>query len=468
MWGVVNNGSTQVLNLLIGICLGRLLTPADYGIVGVLTIFTALAGALQSSGFTQGLINMRQPTSNDYNAVFWFNVSMSLVLYALLFACAPLIALFFHQPCLTAVSRLVFLTLPLSAVGIASGGYMLKNMMNRQIAIAGVVALTASGAVGITLALTGHSYWSLAWQQLVYIGVLNACRFYYVSWRPSLSIDMSPVRRMMSFCMRLLLTNIINILNQNVLTFVFGRLFPISAVGNYSQANKWNAMAHSTISGAVGQIAQPVLVSVADQQEREVRVFRKLMRFTAFLSFPAMLGLALVARELIVLTIGPQWLGCVPLLQTLCVAGAFMPFYTLYQNLTISAGRSDIYLWLNVAQVALGLAIILLLHSHGIGTIVAAYTAFTMVWLLAWQIAARRLVDVRLAAVLADTVPFMLTAVAVMAATYYATLAITSAALLLSVRILMAAALYAAVMHLSGATVMKESVDFLLHRNHNS
>ena len=133
-WGALNSGTTQVLNLVFGIILARLLTPGDYGIVGVLTIFTAIADDLQSAGFTQGLVNLKRPAHSDYNAVFTFNVGMSVVMYAILFFCAPLIAQFFRQPCLTDVSRLVFLAFFIASLGIAHGGYMTKNMMNKEMA----------------------------------------------------------------------------------------------------------------------------------------------------------------------------------------------------------------------------------------------------------------------------------------------------------------------------------------------
>ena len=199
LWSAVNSGMTQLLNLVIGIFLARKLLPDDYGIIGVLTIFTVIAGNLQSSGFTQGLINMKQPSSNDYNSVFWFNITASFVIYAILFCCAPLIALFFHQPVLVDVSRFVFLSFVISSFGIAQNAYMIKNMMQREIAVCSIVALVISGAVGLTLAYLNMAYWSLAWQQVVYITVLNAGRYYYAEWRPSFHIDMKPVKGMFRF-----------------------------------------------------------------------------------------------------------------------------------------------------------------------------------------------------------------------------------------------------------------------------
>ena len=378
-WGAMNSGTTQVLNLVIGIFLARLLSPEDYGIVGVLTIFTAIAGDLQSAGFTQALINIHRPTARDYNSVFSFNVVMSASIYALLFMCAPLIAGFFHQECLVSVSRVVFLTFLISSLGIAHGGYMTKNMMNKEMAIIGALALIISGATGITLAIMGFSYWSLAWQQVAYITIINIGRYYYVrDWRPRLTLDFAPVRLMAPFALKILVTKVLNTTSNNILTVIFGRLFPIKAVGNYSQAFKWDTMAHSLISNTVGQLAQTVLVesSTSEEDNRELRVYRKMTRFTAFLAMPLMFGLALVSREFILITIGTAWLDCVPLLQMLCISGAFMPLYVMYQNLAISQGRSDIYMWLNIIQIVLQIAIILACAPFGLSVMVAAYSLF--------------------------------------------------------------------------------------------
>lgn len=459
-WGAMNSGTTQVLNLVFGIVLGRLLSPADYGIVGVLTVFTLIAGNLQSSGFTQGLINLKHPTRNDYNSVFWFNVLVSLTVYAVLFFCAPLIAKFFHEPRLTTLSRFVFLTFLISSLGITSNAYMTKNMMNRELMVCGGVALLGSGTVGTVLAFNGFAYWSLAWQQVVYITLLNLCRFYYTPRIANLHIDFGPVRRMFRFGMRLLVTNIINTLSQNVLTFIFGRLYPMHAVGNFSQANKWNTMADSFVANTVGQIAQPVMVSVKEEPGREKQVFRKMMRFTAFLSFPAMFGLALVANEFILLTIGPKWTGSVILLQMLCVGGAFVPFYTLYQNLAISRGRSDIYMWCNVGQIALQILIIVVLHSFGINVMVAAYSLFLVLWLAVWQYIAYRMVGVTVLETLKDLGPFCLAAFMTMAVTYGLTSFLHGNALLFLSRVVIASVVYFIVMKLSHAVILEECLAF--------
>jgi len=463
-WGAMNSGTTQLLNLIIGIFLGRLISPAEYGIVGVLTIFTLLAGNLQSSGFSQGLVNLKAPQASDYNSVFWFNILASFVIYTVLFFAAPLIAAYIHEPCLIELSRFVFLSFVISSFGIAHSAYMTKNMMNREIAIIGAIALVCSGAVAITLAFLGFSYWSLAWQQIIYIAVLNLGRYWFTPWHPSFHFTFEPVKRMFGFSVKVLITNIINTVSNNILTLVFGRLYPIKAVGDFTQAYKWDSMANSFVANAIGQVAQPVLASVHEERGRAVRVFRKMMRFTAFFSFPAMFGLAIVSREFILVTIGKQWVDAIPLLQMLCIGGAFVPFYTVYQNVALGNGRSDVYMRCNVMQIVLQIGIIALFYQYGINKMVMAYTLFTIAWLMVWQFAAHRIIGVRFSAVMKDVLPSLLVASGVMTATYFATCLIASPALLLVARIVIATLLYAGTAKLLRMEMMEEVVKWVERR----
>ncbi len=463
-WSMLNNGTLQLLNILFGVVLARLLTPGDYGIVGVLTIFTLIAGNLQSSGFTQALINLKPPKPEDYNSVFWFNVIVSVVLYTILWFCAPLIAAFFHQPVLVDVSRFVFLAFLISSLGIAHAAYMSKNMMNREIAIINLIALLCSGATGIILAFNGYAYWSLAWQQVIYITVLNIGRYYFVKWRPLFKIDFGPVKRMFGFAVNILFTNIINTLSGQILTFIFGRFFPITQVGNFTQANKWNTQANTFVSGTLTQVVQTVLVSVNDDKERQKRVFRKMIRFTAFVAFPVMLGLALVANEFVIVVLGNKWLDCIPLLQVLCMAGAFIPFYTVYQHLAIGCNRGDLYLWCNVGQIVLQIGLILLCYyffSQSIIVVVTVYSIFMVLWLAAWQVAAKNLINLKWSEAFLDIVPFLLITVVVFTITYFATLFIHNNVMLLITKVILGAALYIIVMKLAKVKIFDECWQFL-------
>lgn len=462
-WGAVNNGTMQILNILIGIVLGRLLSPGEYGLVGMLTIFTMIAGNLQSCGFTQALVNIKAPTARDYNSVFWFNIMMSVTLYAVLFLCAPLIALYYRRPELVPLSRLVFLAFLISSFGIAHNAYMFKNMMNREQAIVGFFSLVISGATGIALAYSGFSYWSLAWQQIIFITCVNIGRYYYVPWRPEMNIDFGPVRKMFAFSSKMLVTSIINTVNVHILTVIFGRLFSASAVGNFSQANKWNVTAHTFVSGTITQVAQPVLASISED-ERERRVFHKMMRFTAFLSFPCMLGLSLIANDFILVLLGERWAQCVPLMQVLCIGGAFMPLYALYQNLAISSGRSDIYMWCSIAQIVLQIAVILCFHGQGIMGMVRAYTLFNIVWLAAWHIFTSRLIRLRAVDVVLDIVPFAAIALLTMAVAYFCSMHINDMILRLVARIVVAVIVYVGVMKLLRVKILDECINFIIRK----
>lgn len=464
-WGALNNGTIQVLNVLIGIMLGRKLSPEEWAPIGMIAIFSAIAGNLQSSGFSTAIINMKSPTSNDYNAVFWFNTLVSALVYLVLFACAPWIAWFFEQPCLTDLSRFIFLAFFISSFGISTNAYMMKNMMQREMTIVGITALIISGLTAITLAFLGYSYWSLAWQQVVNAFVLVVGRWYYVKWRPCFKVDFTPIRQTFRFSMNILITMIINTVNNHILTFVFGKLFTRTpqVVGNFFQAFKWDTMAYQTVGGTIEQVAQPVLVNLRDDEDesREVRVFRKMMRFTAFLAFPAMFGLSLVSEEFILATIGPKWIDCVPLLRVLCIGGAFMPFYSLYKNLIISQGRADLNMWLNTSQIVLQFILIFATYQQGILMVVYAYSILNVVWLLAWQFFAHRLIGLQLVHVLKDTLPFALISGAVMLVSYVATTQITNIYLLLALRIVLAAVLYVGVMKLLRVKIMDECIKFL-------
>ena len=463
-WAFLSSGGMQLLNLIIGIFLARLLSPGEYGIVGMLAIFTLLAGNLQDSGFGVALVNIKDIKHNDYNSVFWFNVGISLLLYLILYLCAPLIASFFHQPCLVSLSRFVFLGFIIASLCISPNAMLVRNLKMKEKAITSLSALLISGTVAVVMALKGFSYWSLATQQVLYNVIICFGRYYYTRWHPTFKVNFTPVKQMFSFSYKVLITAILTTINNNVLTVIFGRLFPAQAVGNFTQANKWNIMANQLVTNTVAQVAQPVLTRVGDDNERQRRVFGKMLRFTAFMAFPAMFGLALVAPQLIIVTIGEKWAESIPLLQVLCISGAFIPLYTVYQNLFLSQGKSDTYMWLTITQIAIMLIAVLACHWLGIMAMVIAFAGINVLWILAWQLFAYRLIGYRLTSMLRDLLPFMFIALAVMGVTYFVTLPVSNIYLLLLLRIILAIALYALTMKLLRARIFEECIEFIKSR----
>jgi len=251
-WGGFSNGIQQLLNLLFGIFLARLLTPSDYGMVGMLAIFSLIASSIQESGFTAALVNKKEVTHNDYNAVFWFNAAISLSLYLLLFLCAPLIADFYDTPELTPLARYSFIGFFIASLGISHSAYLLRNLMVKQRALSSVIGLTVSGITGVTLAYFGFSYWGIATQSIVYVTINTACYWHFTRWRPSLQFNFTPIKEMFGFSGKLLVTNVFNHINNNLFSVILGKFYSEKEVGYYNQANKWCGMGQLFISRHVG------------------------------------------------------------------------------------------------------------------------------------------------------------------------------------------------------------------------
>ena len=458
---MVNNGTAQFLNALFGILFLQRLTPDDYGKVAMLMVFANIASAVQESGFRAALCNLGRPTHRDYNAVFWFNIGMSALLYVLLFFLSPLIARFYDDPSLLWLARYLFLGFFISSFGIVQRAYIFIHLMNKQNAVIGIVALAISGPVGVLMADRGFAYWGLATQQVLYILLVAVMAWCYSPWRPSLRIDLRPAWQMFGFSSKLLATNLFAQLNAHAFSVLLGRFYGAHAAGVYSNARSWDDKGINTINGMVADVAQPVLTRVRDDRGRYRNVFRKMLRFISFVSFPAMLGLGLIARDFLYLVAGERWLESATLLSILCVYGAFVPISTLYSNLTISQGRSDVNLWSTVLLCVIIWAGLIMLHPLGIYAMVVFFVTVNLLWLFVWQWFARRLIGLRLWDALADVLPFFVFTLLVMGLTWWLTRGIGNLWLLLFSKILFAAVLYAGVMGVSGAKIMRESMEYV-------
>ena len=468
MWGGVNNVVQQGLGLAFGIALGRLLSRGDYGMTAMIAVFALVANALQESGFRTAIANLKQPAHRDYNSVFWFSIIVSVTCYVVLFFAAPLIADYYHTPELTLLCRVFFFSVILSALGTAQAAYLFRNLKVKEQAQCNMVATLASNILGVAMAVAGCGYWALAAMNMSYIGLNTLLQWRASDWRPTMEIDFGPVRRMFPFSSKLLATTILERINSNVMNLLLGRFFTRDAVGDYNQAYQWSAKATLLLQATLTQVAQPVFTNVAEERERQLRILRKLMRFTAFLSFPLLLGMALVSHEFIVLAIGEKWAHSAQLLQLLCISGAFMPLCTVFINMLISKGRSDTYFLITLAQCLLLIFTMVGLHSYGIRAMVLAYMVIYIVWTLLWHRSVCRLTGYSLWAFLKDIVPFAAIAAAVMTATGLLTAGIGQLWLLLAARVVLAAALYAGVMKLLKVKIFSECIEYLtallLHR----
>ena len=486
-WGGMNNGVQQLLGLAFGIILGRLLDPSDYGMTAMLAVFSVIANELQSSGFKTGLINLEKPQHEDYNAVFWFNILAGAAIYVVLFLAAPLIARFYGQPALIPLSRYVFLGFVFSSFGMAQSAYLTKQLQIKQIAKCGMTATLSSSIMGVILAALGFGYWALATQYLMYIAVNTLLLWYFSPWRPtflqftvySLRFTVyEPLRRLFPFSVRIMISAILTQVNANIMNLLLGRFYGEANTGHYNQAYQWSSKCFLLVGNMLKQVDQTVLVGLHDERERQLLVLRKMMRFTAFISFPLLFGLGLVSHEFIILAIKEKWAFAASLLPYLCLCGAFMPLSALLTDAVISHKRSDIYLWSTLVLGLLQIGLMVGLWQQGIRSMVIAYTLLNIIWVFVWHFFVRRLMNYRLLDFLKDIVPFALAAVGVMSLTWLITEFTvynlqftddyTKLWVLLISRVVLATILYYVVMRLAGAVILKECLAFICRRGISS
>ncbi|MBO7230641.1 MAG: lipopolysaccharide biosynthesis protein [Bacteroidaceae bacterium] len=463
LWGGMSNAICQVLSLVFGIFLARILSPADYGPIGMLAIFSAIAGSLQDSGFVVAIANRKTVGHDDYNAVFWFSIIISFLMYGILYASAPLLADFFNEPILIPLSRYSFLGFVVSGFGIAPSAYLFRELKVKESSIASICSVVATGVVGIIMALKGYSYWGIATQTIAYVLVRTLVRWYYTPWRPTIKVNFAPLKYLFAFSYRLLITSVFQRFNWNIFSFILGKFYKAD-VGNYTKAAEWFNMGGEVVNGMVNAVSQPVLAKVVDDNERQLRVFRKMLRFTAFVAFPFMLGMSLVAKELIVVVITSKWLESAKMLQILAVWGAFMPIQSMLTHLLVSRGRTRIFMWCTIVQGLLTLAMLLAMSPCGIKPMLVAYCVFNIAWLFVWNYFVKKEISLTFSMFVYDMLPYMLLSIAVMLATYGITNFIGNIYILLVARVLIAVVLYIFVAWIMRSEELREIIDFLFKR----
>lgn len=464
LWGGVSNAACQLLSLFFGIYLARLLGPDDYGPIGVLAIFNAIANTLQESGFVAAIANRKEVKHDDYNAVFWFSIFTSLLIYSILYFSAPLIADFFNQPVLVWLSRFNFLAFVLTSFGIASFAYLFRELKVKERSLSQLLGLLISGIVGAVLAANGYSYWGISMQTITYVIVRVVICWYYTPWRPTFTIKLYPLRYLFAFSYRLLVTSIFQRINWNAFTFVLGKFYNSADVGNYSKAADWFRMGSDTVNGMVNAVAQPVLARVVDDNERQLHVFRRMLRFTAFVSFPLLLGLSLVSYELIIVVLTSKWAESARMLQILCWWGAFMPIQSMFTNLLVSRGRTTVFMWASIVQGVLVLFMLIAMHSLGIKPMLVAYCVFNIAWLFLWCVLVRRDIALTIRMFIMDFLPFLLATMVVMFVTGYVTSSVESLLLRLLLRIGVAGVLYMVISYICHFEELREVIAYLLRR----
>ncbi|MCD7850868.1 MAG: lipopolysaccharide biosynthesis protein [Parabacteroides sp.] len=459
--GGISNGVQQMLGVLFGIYLARILNAEDYGLISMLAIFSGIAGTLINSGFSVALTNKQDATHKDYNAVFWFTFFVGLFCYMALFLAAPLIAKFYDRPELTSLSRIIFVSFFINGCSVVSYTILFKKLMVKQQAQIDIVSMLLSGIVGVTLAMKEYAYWALALQNVTFICSSALLRFYLVPWKPTFSIDFTPLKGMFSFSVKLFFTNIFQQINNNLFSVLLGRFYNATQVGYFSQGQKWAVMGSQSICGMFCAVVQPVFVEVSGDKERELKVFRKMSRFGAFVSIPVMFGLAFVAKEFIFIALGNKWLPSVMILQILCIWGGFLFLQTLYTQILIVHGRSDIYLRGNIFQGVLQFLSVIIAFHWGILIMVGVYVLAFFISFFFWHFYVHKVIGLNLKMIVLDIGTYLSIALITFLIVYLFLLCITNVYLLLCLKVLLFAVIYLALVYALGSNIIKESILYI-------
>lgn len=410
IWSFFDKFGQQILYFVSGVILANILMPSDYGKMGLLALFTALSNILVDSGFGSALIRKRGATETDYATVFYFNIVLSVLFYAILFFCAPLIASFFGIDQLAEISRVLFLAIIFQAFGLIQQTRMFKEIKFTYLARINIISLGVSSAVAIWIALEGAGVWALVVQAVGMAVIKSALLWYYGKWRPSAAFRLSSLREFAGYSSNLLGTGILNTVFNNIYPMIIGKSFSTSAVGFYTQAYKFQDIPSALVGNIFRSVAFPVLSSINNDHERLLRVFGKYIRTTAFFIFPIMGAMIVAAEPLILSLITEKWRESVPILRVLSIAGSFSPFIILYYDLFNTVGRSDINFKMEVGKkifLVAGIGYIICTGS-GIMPLIWLWVAYTLLSLCATCIISAVKTGYRIRDFLSDIMPYLL------------------------------------------------------------
>lgn len=354
-WGFADNvlglGITAVANVV----LARILSPSDFGIIGMTAIFMTLSTSLVDSGFTDALTRKKDAVKSDFDTVFYFNLTVSCLLYAVLFLCAPFIAGFFGKEILVPIVRILGLSLIINAFGIVQKIILVRRIDFKTQAWMSLASSVAASVAAVVAAFYGLGVWSLVILQVAKFAVNTVLLWSVSKWHPGLCFSRKSFKDMFSFGGRLLITSIISILWSEMYSIIIGKMYSSSVLGQYSRADKVKNMVTSNVSSVMKKVSYPVLASIQDEGDRQVNVYRKVLKTTVLISFTAVFGVWAVAGPFILTVFGDQWLPAVGYLRIMCFSGLFLPLMMCSANIINADGRSDITLFLEILKAVMGL-----------------------------------------------------------------------------------------------------------------
>lgn len=349
-WSFIDNIASSGVTFLVGLVLANLLTPTEYGIMAIIAIFIAISTSIVDSGFSNALIRKVRIERVDYNTVFFFNLAVSIALYFVLYAAAPSISIFFKESILTDVLRVIGWVLVINALGIIPRTILVKRIDFKTQTKVSIISSVASGVVGIGMAMTGWGVWSLVWQQLSRQMLNTLFLWVFCRWIPVWEFSMKSFKELFNFGYKLLFSGLLDTIYKEIYYVVIGRFYSAADLGQYTRAQQFNIIFSSNLTSVVQRVSYPALSSIQEEPERLREAYRRVIKLTMLVTFACMLGLAAVAKPLILILIGEKWLPAVSYLQIICFSGMLYPLHAINLNILQVKGRSDLFLKLEIIK----------------------------------------------------------------------------------------------------------------------
>lgn len=371
LWSGIERFSVQGVQFLVLLVIANILDPKDFGLIGMLTIFLAVGQSLIDSGFSQALIRKQDRTDLDNNTVFYFNIVVSVLLYLLLCFIAPWIAIFYEEPQLTDLMRVLSVVVVINSFAVVQRAIYTASIDFKTQAKASFIGALISGIVGVSMAMNGYGVWTLVWQQIINACINTGLLWIYSSWFPKLQYSWISFRSLFSFGSKLLASGLLDTVYTNMYSLVIGKVFSAASLGHYTQADRFAKLPSSNITGILQRVTYPVLCSIQNDEERLRGDYRQLLRLSAFVIFPLMCLLAGIAYPLVEVLIGEKWHFAATLIIPLSFHMMWWPIHAINLNLLQVKGRSDLFLKLEIIKKTIG--VIVLIVSVPLGLLFMCY-----------------------------------------------------------------------------------------------
>jgi O-antigen/teichoic acid export membrane protein len=378
-WSFIDSFINQGFQFIVGIILARILTPKEFGLIGMLTIFIAISQSFIDSGFTQALIRKLNVTQADYSTVFYFNLVVSIICFFILYGSSGFISLFFNEPQLAILLQVLGLSLIINALSIIQKAILTKKLDFKLQTKISLISSFGSGFLAITLAYTGFGVWSLVIKTISGFFLTTLFLWLWNKWKPSLVLSMVSFKELFSFGSKLLLSGLINTIYQNAYYFIIGKYFSAIDLGYYTRADQFHQLPSANLTSVIQRVSYPVLSSIQDDKDRLKEAYKKIIKITMLFSFVLMLGMAATAKPMILTLIGDKWLPAVIYLQLLCFVGMFYPLHALNLNMLNVQGRSDLFLRLEIIKKIIAIPVILIGVFLGIKEMILAMIVNTII-----------------------------------------------------------------------------------------